>query len=372
MNKNVQILLMEKEMIEHLQYLKNKGLFDIEFHEDNIKSERTIHLGQLNECIQNIDIRPLKYSSQILMYHGTTLENAMKIIKDGFLKGMQNKEDINYNKLFMTEKMLTARRFSQEGANYDGVIMTIDITKYQVYTFVTELNTPHGEEWVIWGKVDTKDIRFSYFKDNICMGELSSDELMSLPKAQAPRTDIFFKGINLTNKYLFDVDPFGVHGIDHSKRVILILQQLSRFELLSNAQKTILTYAGLYHNIGRMKGGIDVEHGFKSYKKIIKYGLLDDVNLSTEELEIMKFIIERHCISDEIGYKAIKEYNIENVEMARLLYDMFKDADGLDRIRLGDFNSKYLRKTYSHLVERYAMALCAEDKARRAIIRKVV
>ena len=360
---------MEKEMIEHLRWLKYKGFYNIEFHDDSIKSVRRIHVGQINERIQNIDITPLENSSRTLLYHGTTLENAKKIIKDGFLQGMQNKEEINYNKTFMTNELLRARKFSQEGTNYDGIIMTIDITKYQVYTFVTELNTPDRKEWVIWGKVDIKDVKFNYFKHNVCIGELSSNEIMSLPKVQPPRIDIFSRAKNLTNKYLFDVDPFGIHGIYHSKRVILILQQLVRFELLPDPQKTILAYAGLYHDIGRLNNGREQNHGFNSYKKIIEYDLLGGVNLNTEEFEIMKYIIEQHCIDDEAGHKAIKGYNIENVEVAKLLYEMFKDADNLDRVSLGDFDKKYLRRNYSQLIEEYARSLYELDVAGRAMIK---
>ena len=159
--------------------------------------------------------------------------------------------------------------------------------------------------------------------------------------------DIFDEAINKIEVNLFD-DPYGIHGISHAKRVILILRKLADYESLSIPEKTLLAYAGLYHDIGRTNNGIEAEHGFNSYKKIVELALIDDIDLNTEELEIIKFIVQYHCLDDEVGYKAIQGYNIRDVEKAKLLFDIFKDADGLDRVRINNFDPGFLRLENSH------------------------
>lgn len=174
-----------------------------------------------------------------------------------------------------------------------------------------------------------------------------------------PNADIFDEAISKIKIELFN-DPYGIHGITHAKRVILILRQLADHELLSIPEKTILAYAGLYHDIGRTNNGIQAEHGVNSYEKIVELGLWDDIKLNTEELEIMKFIIQYHCLSDDFGYKGVQGYNIKDIERAKLLFDIFKDADGLDRIRFSGLDIKYLRRPYSKTVEEYAQKIYAE------------
>ena len=43
-----------------------------------------------------------------------------------------------------------------------------------------------------------------------------------------------------------------------------------------------------------------------------------------------------------------KNYSLANPKRAKYLLLLFKDADGLDRFRLGDFNKKYLRNVSTY------------------------
>ena len=354
---------MEKEMIEHLEYLKDKGLYDIEFREDSIKAIRCLDFkenseGDIKRNSLNLNISLLKDNTKI-MYHGTSLTFAKKIINEGLIKSYSNKSDIEFNKIFLTDKVWNARRFALEQVKYDSVIISIDVTKYQVYTFITDQSKIGGQEWFIWDNIDIKDVEFNYFKDGIAVGVLTAEEIIKLPIAEEPRINVFLEVIRKMDIYLFK-DPFGMYGARHAVRVIFILRELERYQLLSTQHKTILAYAGLYHDIGRKDKEEDLVHGFESYRIISNAGIIDD-SLNDEELEIMKFIIQCHCINDEDGYKALKDYKIQDVETARLLYDMFKDANSLDRIRLGDFNIKYLRCYYSYKVKDFAQKLYTID-----------
>jgi hypothetical protein len=358
---------MQKEMLDHLHYLNDKGLYNLEFMKDSIKSInldlKKVIEGSIKKNTLNLNISLLKDSSIKTMYHGTSLENAKAIIKDGFIKSYMEKDRIEYNKIFMSDNILSARRNALEQVKYDSVVISIDITKYQVYTFITGVGKIDGLEWIIWNDVNIKDVKFIYFKDSISMGELTSEEIIQLPIAEPPTKDVFLEAISKLDIHTFG-DPFGVHGARHAVRVIFILRNMNQYQLLTTPQKTILAYAGLYHDIGRINNMADETHGYYSYKKTFDEGLIYNVKgLNAEELEIMKFIIIYHCVDDGIAYEALKEFtNIKDVEMCKLLFDMFKDADALDRFRINDFDRKYLRKVYSYEIEEYAEKLYTIDK----------
>ena len=46
--------------------------------------------------------------------------------------------------------------------------------------------------------------------------------------------------------------------------------------------------------------------------------------------------------------ETIEEFFVKDMDRARYLSKLFKDADALDRVRLGDLNEKYLRNDFSH------------------------
>lgn len=156
-------------------------------------------------------------------------------------------------------------------------------------------------------------------------------------------------------------DPIGIHGVLHTYRVLRLILWLGTLEKLTENEMSILFYSGLYHDIGRTNNLVDDSHGVKSYEKIINKGLLNNIkDLESEDIEIMKFTIEQHAIKDEIGKKNIINYNITDVSKTFKLYEIFKDADGLDRVRIGDLNIKYLRRKYSKVLVEDAKRLYKE------------
>lgn len=65
-----------------------------------------------------------------------------------------------------------------------------------------------------------------------------------------------------------------------------------------------------------------------------------------------------HCIRDKEGLEAIQyEDAIQDKKRAINLLKRFKDCDGLDRVRLGDFDSKYLRTETGKRLEIVAVQL---------------
>lgn len=139
--------------------------------------------------------------------------------------------------------------------------------------------------------------------------------------------------------------PEGIHGISHTRRVLLLSLILSWMEGLSETDRDLLCQAAIYHDIGRSNDNFDPRHGRESYQRVLQYGLF---NGETEQQEIVRFIIENHCISDYKAERLVKDYKVTDPEYLFKLYLVFKDADGLDRIRINDLDVKQLRTLSAH------------------------
>lgn len=136
------------------------------------------------------------------------------------------------------------------------------------------------------------------------------------------------------------------HGDIHSCRVLILTLTLSSLENLSVKDKDILSYSAIYHDIGRTSENEDVLHGRYSLDFLPKLPLED------EDLEILRFVIQYHCINDEESKTTLyNKSNIKDKDRAFRLYSIFKDADALDRVRLGigqdSLDVKYLRNKSS-------------------------
>jgi hypothetical protein len=137
--------------------------------------------------------------------------------------------------------------------------------------------------------------------------------------------------------------PEGIHGIMHTRRVLLLNIIISLLQGCSEKQLNILCTAALYHDIGRINDNVDPQHGRESFRKTQHLGLLTGVDLS--EGQILKFIIENHCIRDSQAREHLPNYGLGDGKEreSQYLFDIFKDADGLDRVRINDLDSRQLR-----------------------------
>lgn len=141
-------------------------------------------------------------------------------------------------------------------------------------------------------------------------------------------------------------NPGGIHALSHTKRVLFLSLIISYLENYSAADEHILGLASIYHDIGRLTDGYDPEHGIASYEKILRLQLspIADQN----DLETLRFIIQNHAIPDQSAYKKLNRYELVDIERTLRVYAAFKDADGLDRVRINDMNPEYLRTASSH------------------------
>ena len=154
-------------------------------------------------------------------------------------------------------------------------------------------------------------------------------------------------------------NPDGIHGLGHIRRTLLLSLLMAHIDQLSDQRTRILAYASVYHDIGRTHDGADDYHGYASYQKVIAKELLR--NVETHDVNVIKELIERHAISDRHAFdlESLKEPTKDEVGF---LLRYFKDADGLDRVRLGDLNVKYLRTNAARKMPIVAQKLLAEGK----------
>jgi HD superfamily phosphodiesterase len=132
-----------------------------------------------------------------------------------------------------------------------------------------------------------------------------------------------------------------LHGVLHTQRVHVHAQRLTE-ELEWPAQdRELVLAAALWHDIGRLGDGVEPGHGAGSV------GRADELNLMAalpdEAAAVVRFAILRHSLPDD-GALEHAAGLAEAGDPARRLADpgralrvlwLLKDADALDRIRLG-------------------------------------
>ena len=121
-----------------------------------------------------------------------------------------------------------------------------------------------------------------------------------------------------------------IHGVGHLSRVFvlqeLICNLLEEQGTAVNREATRL--AAMAHDVGRIDDGLDLDHGWRSAAWI-----KDNLHhrMTPELMDIVTYIVHWHVPPDDEAPEMTVELRV------------LKDADGLDRVRLGDLNPSYLR-----------------------------
>lgn len=152
-----------------------------------------------------------------------------------------------------------------------------------------------------------------------------------------------------------DFNMEGVHGESHSARVLLNCILIANEMNLSEHEIEILGVAAAFHDSMRDNDGDDTKHGEASAKYYRKYAQEHPEQIKYEK--VVEQIIKYHCLPDEIGKYEISKKNWK-------LFDIFKDADALDRVRFGirDLDINQLRTPESKSMTMVADILRQEVK----------
>jgi len=182
---------------------------------------------------------------------------------------------------------------------------------------------------VIYCRLDNEEKEIIVEPGNVHVEEMQN--LLSVvdvtPYLQAV-TPMYHKYLDWLEDLEFERES-DAHGRMHSARVLLMALTIAEMKGLLVSDKQVLAEAAIYHDSQRDNDGEDIRHGYYSadYYKSNVY----DVD------PLVAFIIEYHCRPDTNGYQVIqnsKELS-RQIDRSRQLFDIFKDADALDRVRFG-------------------------------------
>ncbi len=146
-----------------------------------------------------------------------------------------------------------------------------------------------------------------------------------------------------------------IHGLGHTRRVLFHATAIAEELGLEPWQCEAIALAACWHDIGRTHDGIDYYHGAKSAGKAVALGL--HIGVEPVVREVALFAVTHHCGSERhAGDAACKvrffeteddgeHWNERWLDAAAVMpvFQVLKDADGLDRVRLGDLDPRYLR-----------------------------
>lgn len=144
------------------------------------------------------------------------------------------------------------------------------------------------------------------------------------------------------------------HGVDHAERVLTFASYIGLKSDLSAREMSILVESSKWHDCGRVVVKNDTEHAIKSAEKISdligeRYSIRD-IDMIKAAIELHE-IDERKCNYDEVFNNVCNKYSIDASDKSslRIISDILKDADALDRTRFtfGNLDPTRLRKEIS-------------------------
>src|SRR3989338_431517 len=163
-------------------------------------------------------------------------------------------------------------------------------------------------------------------KNHLLRTQLSSvkDQLIDLS------TSNFYQVYTPQNDW-FQTTPSLIHGISHLTRVLVLTELISQQTTSQNVKldQNALRWAAITHDTQRIDDYTDSQHGDRSSQ----WFLDNFIDLKDVDITKVAYLNKWHVPQDNLA-------PIMTPELA-----IFKDADGLDRWRVGSLNPNYLRTT---------------------------
>ena len=201
---------------------------------------------------------------------------------------------------------------------------------------------------------------------NIMINILKEIELYpELAKAFDSLTDEqkskFLTAIRSMNRGMLYVSP--IHGEYHSEKVTLFCVLLGVKLGCTNKELDILIDAGRYHDFMRETDHEDTFHGLASANNINR--VIPCKKYSPSELKILKSIIDYHSSDTRIhDYEFIAEnhdVDPKDIERGKLLANILRDADALDRCRFSKESIAYLKPEFLNFPESIDLIKLSEE-----------
>lgn len=123
-----------------------------------------------------------------------------------------------------------------------------------------------------------------------------------------------------------------IHTKQHCARVLLLCLIMAERLGLTDGEKETLALASCFHDSRRLDDGRDIGHGQRAADYYRTYSLEKAMPFNERAFFIMAY----HDCHDETSLRALRQALPDDAGAIRL-YEMFKDSDALDRIRLGPY-----------------------------------
>ncbi len=151
-----------------------------------------------------------------------------------------------------------------------------------------------------------------------------------------------------------------VHGPQHIHRVLLLAGLIGWQERLEEENLRQLFWAASYHDVGRTFDGYDLYHGARS---ALRLGQL--TGQEGECLLELQAAVTAHSRPDHEMETIVASFQPKEYAHALKLTRLLKDADNLDRVRLGDLNPRFLRHQSAKELTDFAQRLFRWDQGER-------
>ena len=160
-----------------------------------------------------------------------------------------------------------------------------------------------------------------------------------------------------------------VHGVTHTQRVHVHAQRLIEELGWSEADGALVLSAVLRHDIGRHGDGVEPAHGASSVARADELRL--NAGFAPADAALVRFAILRHSPPDggapeqtaSLATSTDEARRLAEPERALRILWLLKDADALDRVRLGwgeCADPRQLRRPEAIALIPFAAALYAE------------
>ena len=146
--------------------------------------------------------------------------------------------------------------------------------------------------------------------------------------------------------------PSAIHGPAHIHRVLLLSALVCQGEGVGERMVRQVFRAASYHDVGRTFDGYDVDHGARSALRLAEL-----TGQTGEALRELQAAVTAHARPDREMEAVVASFHPQNLPRALELTRLLKDADNLDRVRLGDLDPRFLRHSSAKALTGFAGAI---------------
>lgn len=134
---------------------------------------------------------------------------------------------------------------------------------------------------------------------------------------------------------------FDIHTQGHCERVLMHALRIGEARGLPDRALVALAHAAIFHDTRRKDNYLDVGHGGRAALYYREFCACHDIDFCPEAFNAVKF----HDRDDDLGIRSIRRDGGDDADGWLEVYRCFKDADALDRLRLGTWclDVNYLR-----------------------------